>query len=111
MMQEATLIGKREGWREWLVFMACMSLGMGIFNLTPILPFDGGQVLWVFLRKWAGWDYEARLEGAAWNLSAAVACIFLGLVALDAVRAFWPEPSGHPTPYDTSYMESYYDAK
>jgi regulator of sigma E protease len=43
-----------EGWRRALLLLALVSLSLGLINLLPILPLDGGHILWAVLEKLRG---------------------------------------------------------
>lgn len=42
------------GWRQALLLLALVSLSLGIINLLPILPLDGGHILWAVVEKLRG---------------------------------------------------------
>ena len=39
------------GWREALFVLAIVSLSLGLINLLPILPLDGGHIFWAIVEK------------------------------------------------------------
>ena len=39
------------GWREALLLLALVSLSLGLINLLPILPLDGGHIFWAIVEK------------------------------------------------------------
>ena len=39
------------GWREALLLLALVSLSLGLINLLPILPLDGGHIFWAIIEK------------------------------------------------------------
>ncbi|HEX4305438.1 MAG TPA: M50 family metallopeptidase [Solirubrobacterales bacterium] len=39
------------GWRQALLLLALVSLSLGIINLLPILPLDGGHIFWAIVEK------------------------------------------------------------
>jgi regulator of sigma E protease len=39
------------GWREALILLGLVSLSLGVLNLFPILPLDGGHILWAIVEK------------------------------------------------------------
>jgi Zn-dependent protease len=63
----------------WLRALAFINLGLLIFNLLPVYPLDGGQILRSLL-----WF----VLGRAWSLTVASVIGFLGVLALLAV-ALW----------------------
>jgi regulator of sigma E protease len=40
-----------EGWRESFLLLALVSLSLGVINLLPILPLDGGHIFWALIEK------------------------------------------------------------
>jgi regulator of sigma E protease len=43
-----------EGWRQGLLLLALVSLSLGVINLLPILPLDGGHIFWALVEKLRG---------------------------------------------------------
>jgi regulator of sigma E protease len=39
------------GWRQALLLLALVSLSLGLINLLPILPLDGGHIFWAIVEK------------------------------------------------------------
>lgn len=39
------------GWREAFIILALVSLSLGLINLLPILPLDGGHIFWAIVEK------------------------------------------------------------
>jgi regulator of sigma E protease len=39
------------GWRQGLLLLALVSLSLGLINLLPILPLDGGHIFWAIVEK------------------------------------------------------------
>jgi regulator of sigma E protease len=39
------------GWRESFLLLALVSLSLGLINLVPILPLDGGHIFWAIIEK------------------------------------------------------------
>ncbi|MEX0620208.1 MAG: site-2 protease family protein [Solirubrobacterales bacterium] len=42
------------GWREALTLIALISLSLGVINLFPFLPLDGGHIFWSLVEKFRG---------------------------------------------------------
>ncbi len=42
------------GWRQALTLVALISLSLGIINLFPFLPLDGGHIFWSIVEKVRG---------------------------------------------------------
>jgi regulator of sigma E protease len=40
-----------KGWRESFLLLALVSLSLGLINLVPILPLDGGHIFWAIIEK------------------------------------------------------------
>jgi len=59
---------------ELLVFLYILNLGIGIFNLVPIGPLDGGRMVQLALYKMLGKEKGNRLW---YNIG-----IFLGIIIL-----------------------------
>ena len=43
-----------EGWRRALELLALVSISLGLINLLPILPLDGGHIFWAIVEKLRG---------------------------------------------------------
>jgi regulator of sigma E protease len=54
-----------DGWITILRFIGVISLALGIFNLIPILPLDGGHILFALLEKVKGSAFSAATYGRA----------------------------------------------
>jgi regulator of sigma E protease len=42
------------GWRDAFFILALVSLSLGLINLVPILPLDGGHIFWAIVEKLRG---------------------------------------------------------
>jgi regulator of sigma E protease len=40
-----------DGWRKAFILLALVSLSLGLINLVPILPLDGGHIFWAIVEK------------------------------------------------------------
>jgi regulator of sigma E protease len=43
-----------DGWRKAFLLLALVSLSLGLINLVPILPLDGGHIFWAIVEKLRG---------------------------------------------------------
>jgi regulator of sigma E protease len=50
-----------QGWRQALLLLALVSLSLGLINLLPILPLDGGHILWAVIEKLRGQPVSLRV--------------------------------------------------
>jgi Zn-dependent protease len=64
-------------WRWWTWFVFSMNYGLLVFNLMPIYPLDGGQMLNAILWPWTGYR-RAMLFSAATGLVGCVVLIGIG---------------------------------
>lgn len=65
------------GWRKALLLLALVSLSLGIVNLLPILPLDGGHIFWAIVEKLRGAPVSLRvMERASIVGFALVAMLF-----------------------------------
>ncbi len=49
------------GWRQALLLLAIVSLSLGLINLLPILPLDGGHIFWAIVEKLRGAPVSLRV--------------------------------------------------
>ncbi len=49
-----------DGWVVLLRFVAVVSLALGVFNLLPVLPLDGGHILFAIIEKLKGSPVSAK---------------------------------------------------
>ncbi len=74
------------GWANLLLFLALLNVFIGVFNMIPLLPLDGGHVViatYERLRSWRGRRYTAdvsRMMPVAYAV--VLVLIFVGLGAL-----------------------------
>ena len=80
-------MGGRLG-NEELYFAAGLSYILGLFNLVPVLPADGGRILFFLLEWIGGWRLAARVSRM---IGIAVSCLLfaLGLTLLWGYRRNW----------------------
>ena len=65
------------GWRQALLLLALVSLSLGLVNLLPILPLDGGHIFWAIIEKLRGAPVSLRvMERASIVGFALVAMLF-----------------------------------
>ena len=70
-----------QGWREAFLLLALVSLSLGLINLLPILPLDGGHILWAVIEKLRGRPVSLRVIERATVVGFALVLIlmFIGL--------------------------------
>jgi regulator of sigma E protease len=49
------------GWQQALLLLGLVSLSLGVINLLPILPLDGGHILWAIVEKLRGVPVSLRV--------------------------------------------------
>ena len=77
------------GW--WLGIMAVINLMMGIFNLVPAFPMDGGRIFRAALTPSLGWERASRVAigvGRGFAVLFLVAALWFGQLSLALVGAF-----------------------
>ena len=77
------------GW--WLGIMAVINAMMGVFNLVPAFPMDGGRIFRAALTPSLGWERASRvaiLVGRTFAVLFLVAALWFGQVSLALVGAF-----------------------
>ena len=69
------------GWRDGFLILALVSLSLGLINLVPILPLDGGHIFWAIVEKLRGEPVSLRVVERATVIGFALvmALFFLGL--------------------------------
>jgi regulator of sigma E protease len=69
------------GWRQALLLLALVSLSLGIINLLPILPLDGGHIFWAIVEKLRGQPVSMQVMERASVIGFAVVMlvVFIGL--------------------------------
>lgn len=77
------------GW--WLAMIAALNLIMGVFNLIPAFPMDGGRVFRAALTPWLGWQRASGVAIVVGRVFAAgfiVAALVFGQFSLALVGGF-----------------------
>jgi regulator of sigma E protease len=69
------------GWRQALLLLALVSLSLGLVNLLPILPLDGGHIFWAIIEKARGAPVSLRVMERASIIGFALVAMlfFIGL--------------------------------
>jgi len=64
-----------------LLLLALVSLSLGLVNLIPILPLDGGHIFWALIEKLRGAPVSLRVmeRATAVGIALVVMLFFLGL--------------------------------
>ncbi len=77
------------GYGNLLLFLALLNVFIGVFNMIPLLPFDGGHVViatYERLRSWRGRRYTAdvsKMVPLAYAVVLILGFVFIGSVYLD----------------------------
>jgi membrane-associated protease RseP (regulator of RpoE activity) len=77
-------IGREEGWKGVLVLLALVNVFVGVFNMFPVLPLDGGHAsvaIYERLRSTGGRRYHADVRKLAPVATAVVVLLVMLLVA------------------------------
>ena len=77
-------IGREEGWKGVLLLLAAVNVFVGVFNMLPLLPFDGGHAavaVYERLRSTRTRRYHADVRKLAPVATAVVALLVMLLVA------------------------------
>ena len=56
------------GWYNLLLFIALLSINVGIMNLIPFPAFDGGRILFLIIEKLRGKPIKAETENIIHNI-------------------------------------------
>ncbi len=79
------------GWISFVSFMALLSVSLGVFNLLPIPPLDGGHIAYLTVESVKGSPLSERAQMVGLQLGVA---LVLGVMVLaiynDVVRLFTP---------------------
>jgi regulator of sigma E protease len=69
------------GWEKSLLLLAFVSLSLGLVNLLPILPLDGGHIFWSLVEKVRGRPVSLRVmeRATAIGIALVLMLFFLGL--------------------------------
>jgi len=77
------------GW--WLGVMALINAMMGVFNLVPAFPMDGGRIFRALLTPVLGWERASRIAlgvGRGFAVLFLVAALWFGQLSLALVGGF-----------------------
>ncbi|HEU4403023.1 MAG TPA: RIP metalloprotease RseP, partial [Candidatus Polarisedimenticolia bacterium] len=81
----------REGLPDFLQFIAFVSLQLGIINLFPIPPLDGGHVFTILVEGAIRRDLSARLKERVMQVGLVLLLLFMGTVIyFDISKNFFP---------------------
>ena len=82
----------KNGVADLLILLAVINISLGIFNMIPLLPFDGGHVAiatYEAIRSRKGRRYRAditKMLPASYIALTALALLFVGSLYLDIAR-------------------------
>jgi membrane-associated protease RseP (regulator of RpoE activity) len=82
-------LGEQSGWVGFLTLVAVFNIFIGVFNMLPVLPFDGGHVViatYEAIRSRKGKRYYAdvtKMIPVAMTVVALLSVLFLGALYLD----------------------------
>jgi membrane-associated protease RseP (regulator of RpoE activity) len=82
-------LGEQAGWVGFLTLVAVFNIFIGVFNMLPVLPFDGGHVViatYEAIRSRKGKRYYAdvtKMIPVAMTVVALLSVLFLGALYLD----------------------------
>jgi len=77
-------IGREEGWKGVLILLGAVNVFVGVFNMLPLLPFDGGHAavaIYERIRSSRTRRYQADIRKLAPLATAVVALLVMLLVA------------------------------
>ena len=77
-------IGREEGWKGVLVLLALVNVFVGVFNMFPVMPLDGGHAsvaIYERIRSTKGRRYHADVRKLAPVVTAVVVLLVMLLVA------------------------------
>ncbi|WWP00322.1 MAG: sigma E protease regulator RseP [Candidatus Dasytiphilus stammeri] len=73
---QGAIISAKHGLLQCLMFLALISINIGMMNLFPLPILDGGQILFLLLEKIKGQSLSDQFKKISWNIST----IFLILI-------------------------------
>ena len=63
----------------YLVFLALISVNLGIINLFPLPVLDGGHLLFLALEKLKGGPVSERVQAFGYRIGVILLMLFMGL--------------------------------
>lgn len=72
-----------------LLLAASLSISLGIINLAPLPPFDGGRIFGAILKTWFGERFENAYNGVTIPFFVLLVVYFLGLDAIRIWKWVW----------------------
>ncbi|MCX2956599.1 MAG: site-2 protease family protein, partial [Candidatus Regiella insecticola] len=61
------------------MFLALISINLGIINLFPLLALDGGHLLLLAIEKLKGKPLSERVQDASFRIGSILLMLFMGL--------------------------------
>lgn len=83
---EGALKTFEKGWIPYLLFMAYVSLAIGIMNLLPIPGLDGCQLLYLIIEKFKGRPISVAVEVLAFRLGMIALMLLLVQVIINDIK-------------------------
>lgn len=75
----------------WLAMLAAINLLMGVFNLLPAFPMDGGRIFRAAMTPWLGWQRASGVAitvGRVFAVAFLVGALWFGQLSLALVGGF-----------------------
>lgn len=67
------------GWVYYLIFLALISVNLGIINLFPLPVLDGGHLMFLLLEKLKGTPVSERFQEVSYRIGSVVLVLLMGL--------------------------------
>ena len=94
------------GWESYLAVLAFISLSLGLLNLLPLLPLDGGYIVFALAEKIRG--HAIRREIYARVSAIGIALVLLAIVYMSLGRWLLPKRKARADEAEYMRLDSYY---